>query len=93
MKKVSKNLILAQITKVTGIKYEYIGLEKFGNEYYWCGKAAATFDETNTYLTNLRDVPLERWVQDFQSKVEETLRNSEYNHINDYIESIDWDDI
>lgn len=92
-KSITKKSIIAAIIEATGIKPEYVEFSKFEGEYYWCGKAAATFKETNTYLKRLNDAPLERWVTDFEAKVKDTLQYSGFTHINDYIESIEWDDI
>ncbi|HGS5694416.1 TPA: hypothetical protein ACMDWD_003361 [Vibrio cholerae] len=87
----TKKMIIKAAIKSTGIRLEYIELVKFEGEYHWGGKAGAVFDEMNTYYKKLDDVPLERWINDLESKIASVLETSNFKHINDYIESVDWD--
>ncbi|WP_070962891.1 hypothetical protein [Vibrio sonorensis] len=84
--------IVAQAAQKTGVKQEYIELMKASEGYFWCGKAGATFSESLAY-NRLSDVSMERWIEDFEHRVNEVMSGlgmSEYAHFNDYIESIDW---
>ncbi|MCY9861495.1 hypothetical protein OTK49_03060 [Vibrio coralliirubri] len=88
--RITVKAILKAVVDATGIKPEYVELGKFEGEYYWNGKSGSLFSGSNTYCRRLTDSTLEDWVDGYQRKVKETLEFTEYNHINELIESINW---
>lgn len=89
MKRLNKSTILKAIAAKTGIKDCYVDLVRSSEGYYWAGKAGACFSYSQTY-DKLNDVTLERWIEDFEYRVKDTLGNSGFDNINDYIENVDW---
>lgn len=87
---ITKKLILDTIAERHGVKREYLALHKEDGFYYWGEKAAAVFTETCIYITRLNDFSLDRWVSDFDSKMQDTIARTGFSTLNDYIESIDW---
>jgi hypothetical protein len=91
MRLTTKKIIEAATLK-TGVKKEYVELVRFTTGYYWAGKAGAAFIGAEAFY-RLSDVTLERWVEDFEDRVQEVMeghRMSEYPSFNAYIESLDW---
>ena len=89
MKRLIKSTILKAIVAKTGIRDCYVDLVRCTDGYYWSGKAGACFSGAQTY-NKLNDVTLERWIEDFEYRVKETLSSSRFDNINDYIEDVDW---
>ncbi len=100
-KRLTRAIIIKSVCEKTGLKVEYIGLEKAlesdGGTYYWSGKVAACMSaECNTHVQRLNDWSLERWVESLEGKIQES-RPWDYPleiytgaDLNKYIESIDW---
>lgn len=87
----TKKQILAAVAARTGINIEYIDLTKSDGEWFWGGKAGCCFSSMATFA-KLNDVSLSRWVEDFEWRVSETSSSLGMG-LNDYIETIDWEDI
>lgn len=85
--KTTKKNIESKIKKLYDVDVE---LDKTEGFYYWCGKPACFLDETNTYVQYLSDMPFDRWIEDFQSKVEEFLKWSDYNSIKEAVDKTEW---
>lgn len=90
-KRISAKAIITAVIEATGIKPEYVQLSKYEGEYYWSGKVGSVFSSANTYNRKLTDSTIEDWVKGFASQVEDTIEFTEHKHINDYIESINWE--
>lgn len=86
---ITSKKVIAAAAKFTGVKPEYIELIKDEGFWYWGGKAGSLFDSCMTY-NNLNDVSLERWAEDFESRVQTCLLSFNAKTMNDLIEEIDW---
>jgi hypothetical protein len=84
--------IIATAAKKTGVNADYIELVHSNDGYHWAGKAGSVFIWVATYK-RISDVSLERWIEDFEYRVEEVMEShgmSKYENLNAYIESLDW---
>ncbi|MDN3661133.1 hypothetical protein [Vibrio agarivorans] len=81
--------IIATVAERTGINPEYIDLINTSDGYVWAGKCGSVFTEMSTF-NKLSDVSLERWVEDFEYRVNQEINRLEFDDLNSYIESIDW---
>ena len=92
-------LIENTISKLTGIKVEYIKLSRFDGEYTWGGKSGVCFSEMTTHYSTLGN--LERFIDSYTYALSEwdlEINGQENRNLlamgsdmNSYIESIDWD--
>lgn len=76
MARVTIKAIIDAIVKKYGVKREYIGLDKDGDIYYWHGEFSLLLrdSENCTHLTRLSDWSVERWVDEFDGRVETQLK-------------------
>ena len=94
MATLTKKKIIKAVSEKTGVKIDYIELDKSDGFYYWCGKSGAMFDEMCIYINRLSDYTLERWVEHFEGKIEDWSRTRWYDDeqdLNKAIEAINWD--
>lgn len=90
-KRLTKKLILDSVVERTGVKREYVDLELVREDdcYAWRGKAGACMRDMSTF-SRLNAVTLSRWVEDFQSRVDDIMEGQQFDSLNGYIENIDW---
>lgn len=101
MARLTRKAIIAAVAKRTGLKPQYIDLQKAnesdGGTYYWTGYAGSIFSEANSHIQKLNDWDLERWVDDAEHKIEESRpygwETDEFSgkDMNKYIESMSWE--
>lgn len=85
--KATKKAITAEIKTRFGVDVQLVKSEGF---YWWNGKATCFFDETCTYIQNLYDYSLERWLEDFESKATQGLYWSDFDTLKQAVELTDW---
>lgn len=86
--KPTKKNIEAEIKRIYEVDVE---LDKIDGFYFWCGKAASCLNESCIYVKYLSDMPIERWLSDFKSKVEDFLKWNDYDSIKEAVEKTNWD--
>ncbi|MBU2968757.1 hypothetical protein KO527_05265 [Pseudoalteromonas sp. C2R02] len=89
----TKKAIVQAVCTKFNIKPEYLNIDKDDGFYYWTGFAACMLDGSCTYIKYLSDWTLDRWVADFESKLEEwqEYRDEGERDMNTEIEKINWD--
>lgn len=69
----------SQIEKAVRTKYrltdDQIALHKTCGFWYWVGDVTIDADERCTFLTQLNEISLERWVEDFEYRILPFIRN------------------
>lgn len=93
MPRLTTKMIIEAVSAKTGVKSEYISLVRDCYGYYWGDKAGSVFKESGTNIQKLSDYTCERWIDDFEMRMNETLLFNSYKTLNEYIESIDWYDV
>ena len=70
MKSPTRIQIEKAVREKHGLNDDQIALHKTCGFWYWVGDLPATSSGDNcTYYTNLNDVGLSRWIEDFESNV------------------------
>lgn len=69
MTKVTKKGIISAVKAKTGYN---VALVKNDGFYYWSGESTSSFSEANTFMNVLSDWDIDSWVEDFESKLENT---------------------
>lgn len=90
--KLTKNIICKSVADKYNLSIDYVELQRFENIWYWGGKAGSCFIGREAGHMSLNNWNLERWVEDFDMRVEECLDNlySFDGSFKEYIDRINW---
>lgn len=91
-KRLSTRLIRQTVADRHGIDLDMVELYRDQGTWFWAGKVGALFSGTEIVYGRLDTFPLERWVEDFDHRVDELLDSPfASGTLREQIEKVNWD--